>query len=232
MQKEDFIQWAQKLAPTYAASPVVRTQLSQVDLFALVGPTGVGKTTIITKLGVPYVPSDVTRVPRQGEKNGHEYFFRDDYFKMLDEIKAGEYVQFLVSNGGEFYGTRATSYPTNGAATMAIIARAFPHFRTLGFRSVKPIYILPPSYVEWMHRIGTGRIIDLQARMTEAAESLPLALSDPEYTFVLNDDLEVATQEVLTIINGGEITEHRSQLARSSADQLFGRLGVSDDLLL
>ncbi len=232
MQKEDFIQWARKLAPTYVANPAVLKQLAQVDLVALVGPTGVGKTTIIESLGLPYVPSDVSRPARQNEKDGHEYFFRDDYFKMLDQIKAGEYVQFLVSNSGEFYGTRANSYPASGPATMAIIARAIPNFRKLGFKSIKPIYILPPGYAEWMHRIGTRRVVDLQGRMAEAAESLPMALADPDYTFVLNDDLQLATQEVITIMNGGKINEHRTMLARSSADLLFGRLGVADDLLM
>ena len=231
MEKSDFIEWVKKLQNTYVANPAVLQQLSQVDLIALVGPTGVGKTSIIQKLGLPYVPSDVSRPKRGEEKDGHEYFFRNDYFNILDQIKAGEYVQFLVSHYNEFYGTRATSYPPSGPATMAIIAKAIPHFRTLGFKSVKPIYILPPSYAEWMRRIGKDRVNDLQGRMAEAAESLPVALADPEYSFVLNDDLELAVQEIQTIIAGGTISEHRDQLARSSADLLFGRLGVDDESL-
>jgi hypothetical protein len=67
--------------------------------------------------------------------------------------------------------------------------------------------------------------------MKEAAESLPAALADPEYRFVLNDDLDLALKEIQTIISGGVISEHRDQLARSSADLLFGRLGVDDNLL-
>jgi len=232
MQKEDFIQWARKLESTYVANSDVLARLAQVELIALVGPTGVGKTTIIEKLGLPYVPSDVTRTPRGQEKDGHEYHFRTDYFNIIEEIKRGEYVQFLISNYGEFYGTRATSYPQSGPATMAVIARTIPKFKRLGFKKIKPIYILPPGYAEWMHRIGTGRVHDLQGRMAEAAESLPMALADPEYTFILNDDLDTAVQEIQTVINGGSISEHRNQLARSSADLLFGRLGVSDDLLL
>ncbi len=231
MEKKDFIEWAAKLAATYRANDAVRQQLSQVDLVAIVGPTGVGKTTIIEKLNLPYVLSDVSRTPRDGEKDGHEYYFRKDYLQILEEIKAGLYAQFLVSKSGEFYGTRASSYPASGPAVMAIIASAIPVFRALGFRKIIPIYVLPPSYIEWMHRIGTGRALDIDARMSEARESLPLAMNDPAYHFILNDDLELATQEVLTIISGGQISQHRKELAHSSADLLFGRLGIDDTLL-
>lgn len=232
MEKKDFIEWVQKLLPGYKANAEVVARLSAVELVALVGPTGVGKTTIMNKLELPYVPSDVTRLAREGEKDGHEYFFRTDYFDMLNDIKNGEYVQFLVSHSGEFYGTRASSYPDGGVATMAVVASAIPEFRRLGFKKVTPIYIMPPGYTEWMKRIGTGRVGDFSDRMKEAAESLPIALSDPQYHFVLNDNLVNAIGEVRTIIGGGKVSEHRDQLARSSADLLFGRLGASDDLLL
>lgn len=231
MDKQDFIEWVKKLEPTYQANTLVLDQLADIELIALVGPTGVGKTTIIEQLGLPYVRSDVTRARREFEKDGQDYNFRSDYFEVLDEIKNGQYAQFLLSNSGEFYGTRVSSYPKEGPATMAIVASAIPKFRTLGFKKVIPIYILPPGYAEWMHRIGTGRATDLDARMKEAAASLPTALADSEYRFVLNDDLDLAVSEVNTIILGGYISEHRDQLARSSADLLFGRLGVADDLM-
>lgn len=230
MEKQDFITWAAKLQQGYIPNATVLQKLKNIDLIAIVGPTGVGKTTIINKLHIPYVQSDVTRQPREGEQNGKEYFFRSDYFDILDQIKGGEYVQFLVAHSGEFYGTLATRYPESGAAAMAIVASEIPHFRSLGFRKVLPIYILPPGYVEWMHRIGKGRATDFSARMQEAGESLPLALKDSSYHFVLNDDLDTAVQEVKTIITGGSISEHRKKLARDSADMLYGRLGLQDEI--
>lgn len=231
MEKKDFIAWARTLAAGYMPNDTVRQQLSQIDLIALVGPTGVGKTTILEQLSIPHVLSDVTREPRDGEKDGQEYYFRTDFDTLIKEMKAGEFAQFLVARSNEFYGTRGSTYPASGPASMAVVAGAIESFRTLGFRKVVPIYILPPSYVEWMRRIGVGRAVDFEARMAEARESLILAMKDPTYVFVLNDDLKLAVAEVENIIAGGEVDEHRKGLARESADQLFGRLGVDDEFL-
>lgn len=108
---------------------------------------------------------------------------------------------------------------------MAIIAKAIPQFRSLGFADILPIYILPPSYVEWIDRIGSVRHDDLQARFAEARDSLPLALEDPEYHFVLNDNLEDALNDIEKIIKGEPVSEHRVTLARQTAELLIGRLG-------
>ena len=225
MEKAEFIIWAKKLASSYQASAVVKDQLSHVRLIGFVGPTGVGKTTIIKKTGLPYVRSDVTRPPREGEKDGREYNFRTDYSGILEDIKQGRYVQFVINQNGEFYGTLATEYPEGGNCTMSIIARAIPQFRSLGFATVLPIYVLPPSYVEWMNRIGSVRSADLQARFAEARESLPIALEDPEYHFVLNDNIDDVMKDVDLIIKGEPVSEHRTSLARQTAELLIGRLG-------
>lgn len=228
MDKSEFITWAKNLASSYKASEAVRDQLSRVRLVAFVGPTGVGKTTIIKKTGLPYVRSDVTRDPRATEKDGREYNFRTDYSTILEDIKQGNFVQFVINQNGEFYGTRASEYPQGGNCTMSIIARAVPQFRSLGFASVLPIYVLPPSYVEWMKRIGQVRSADLQARFSEARESMPIALEDPTYHFVLNDNIDDAMKDVNLIIQGEPVSEHRSSLARQTAELLIGRLGDGD----
>ena len=150
MDKKDFIEWAEKLQASYRPSEQTNEILSQVDLVAIVGPTGVGKSTIIDNLGLPYVVSDVSRDSRPDETNEKNYNFRTDYLDIIQQIKNGDYVQFLVSKYGEFYGTRLDAYPSNGPCTMAIVASEIPHFRKLGFRSVTSIYVMPPSYVEWM----------------------------------------------------------------------------------
>ena len=229
MEKSDFIKWARKLQSTYEPSDETRAQLSNVDLLAIVGPTGAGKSTIIDKLGLPYVMSDVSREPRNEEKHNRNYHFRTDYLQIINEIKNGSYVQFLVSKYDEFYGTRSSSYPNEGVCTMAIIARVIPEFRKLGFRSIKTIYVMPPSYVEWMHRIGSTRKDDLLGRISEARQSILMALDDEKYEFVLNDSLDLAVDEIKTIIAGEERDKARAQLAYDTADILLEHIGDEEE---
>lgn len=229
MEKSDFIEWAKKLSHGYVPSEQTLSQISNLDLLAIVGPTGVGKSTIISKLDIPYVMSDVSRAPRPDEKNGKNYNFRTDYLDIVKDIKNGEYVQFLVSKNNEFYGTKSSSYPDSGTCTMAVAAGAMPLFRKLGFRNTKSIYIMPPSYVEWMRRIGGVRSADLLARISEARQSILLALEDEEYSFVLNDTLELAVKDVLDITYGNPINEHRAQLAFDTADIILEHIGENDE---
>ena len=229
MDKKDFIEWARKLQQTYLPSDEVRSKLAKVDLLAIVGPTGVGKTTLINQLKIPSVLSDVTRALREGEKNNQNYHFREDYLEILKEIKTGEFAQFVVSDNGEFYGTHADAYPEEGWCSMAIFATAIPDFRKLGFRKVIPIYIMPPGYVEWMRRIGQLRAGDLDVRIAESITSIRTAIVDPEYSFVLNDNMELALDDINTIMSGGQVDEHRARLAKESADILLERLGDQDD---
>ena len=229
MDKKDFIEWARKLQQTYVPSAEVKSRLSKVNLLAIVGPTGVGKTTLINQLKIPSVLSDVTRDLRQGEKNNQNYHFREDYLDILKEIKTGAFAQFVVSDTGEFYGTYVDAYPVEGWCSMAIFATAIPVFRNLGFRKVAPIYIMPPGYVEWMRRVGELRAGDLDVRIAESIVSIRTALGDPEYRFVLNDNTELALNDINAIMNNSQVDEHRARLAKESADILLERLGDQDD---
>ena len=229
MNKEEFIIWARKLRDVYTVSNAVQMRLANVDLLAVVGPTGVGKTTIINKLDMPAVLSDVTRDMRPDEENNQNYHFREDYVQILQEVKTGTFAQFVVSESGDFYGTHMDAYPEEGWCSMAIFATAIPAFRELGFRRVLPIYIMPPGYVEWMRRIGAQRDSDISDRIAEAITSIKTALLDPEYHFVLNDNVDFAVRDIQRIINGEAPDDHRARLARETADILLERLGDQDD---
>jgi len=230
MEKKDFMVWASKLQELYKPSEETTNSLGNLDLYAIVGPTGVGKSTIVEHLGLPSIMSDVSRDKRPEEKNNKNYHFRSDYLKVIDEIKRGEYVQFLIGKNAEFYGTRKSSYPEEGACVMPIVADQVSHFKSLGFRSVTPLYIMPPSYVEWMRRIGGVRTKDLLSRISEARDSMKIAQENDDFTFILNDTIEQAVSDISDVINGVELDEHRQGLAIGTADVLLERIGedVSD----
>jgi guanylate kinase len=225
MEKKDFILWVRNLQVGYRPSDEVVSRIAQVDLIALVGPTGVGKSTLMDQLDMPDVLSDVTRDPRPGEKNGKNYHFKNDYLKIIYEIKSGNYVQFLIEPNGEFYGTHIKAYPESGPCCMAVVSSEIDHCISLGFRSLTSFYVMPPSYIEWMRRIGGVRAKDLLSRIGEARQSLLDAVKREDYHFVLNDTLELAVKDIKDTLNGSEVNQHRVQLARGTADILLERIG-------
>jgi guanylate kinase len=75
----------------------------------VVGPSGVGKGTLITKFTelhkekFGFSVSYTTRTPREGEKDGVHYFFvaKDDFSKMIENDGFIEHCEVH----GNFYGT-------------------------------------------------------------------------------------------------------------------------------
>jgi len=199
MEKTDFIEQVKSLAASYQPNSNVKERLSRLRLIAVVGPTGVGKSTIIDKSGIPLVLSDMTRPPRVGEKDGVDVNFRSDYETLLNEVKNGEFVQFLVGHTSEFYGTKIDSYPTGGVCAAAIVSTALDVFSNLGFESMEIIYILPPSFDEWMQRTLMHDDPDFMKRLVEAQESLEYAISQANVKFIVNERIEDAVNEFKNI---------------------------------
>ncbi len=220
MDKQTAIARVEGLQANYQANDQVQGQLSHVNLIAVVGPTGAGKSTVVRQSGLPFVIGDTTRPPREGEIQGRDYNFRSDFNNVVEEIERGEFVQFVVQRASEIYGTKASSFPSSGACAMSILASALPSFRKLGFASVVPVYIVPPNHTEWMHRISAHRDKDLESRLLEAKESLRVALSDPTYVFVLNDQLDAAVESLRAVVRG-TVDQTASARARSSANTLY-----------
>lgn len=223
MDKQTVVLRLKALQATYRANPEVLKQLSHINLIAVVGPTGAGKSTVTRQSGLPYVVGDTTRPIRDGEVQGRDYNFRTDPEALLREIERGEFVQFVVQRETEVYGTKSTSFPSSGACAMSVLASEIPKFMQLGFGSVTPVYIVPPNHSEWMRRIASHRDKDLDARLMEAKESLQEALNDPQYVFILNDDVNAAVA-VMRSIAQGSVDRNASARAKSSATTLFEHL--------
>src|SRR5258706_2233037 len=147
MTREDFIKILPDLVRQYQALPEVLDQISSVDLLMIIGATGVGKTSIIKRLGIPFVPTDTTRPIRPEEIDGSDYFFRTNYEQVVSEIKNRQFVQVAIGPTGDFYGTRANVYPHVGMAVYAVVADVVPIFRTLGFNETTSACVTPPTFL-------------------------------------------------------------------------------------
>lgn len=226
MDKQTFIRKAWEFQARYTCSDKVIVHLGQLDLIATVGPTGVGKTSIMESSGIPYVLSDVTREPRKHEKDGVDYNFRTDYDKLWAELEAGEFTQYLISQTYEFYGTKATAYPEGGLCTMAVYANAVDFFKTLGFRTVTPIFIVPPNNEEWEKRAAVNHDNETKKRLLEAKESMEIALSDSSFHFMINNNLQNAIEEFKEIANGRPINPAEQKSAREVTIGLLTKIEI------
>lgn len=229
MTREEFLARLPALVKDYQPAPDVLAQLGNVELLMIVGPSGVGKTTLIQRSGLVYVPSDTTRPIRPEEKNGEDYFFRSDYDQIVQEISAGRYAQVAVDSGGDLKATKDTSYPNSGMAIMAVVADVLPIFKELGFKKTTSAFITPPSYDEWMRRLLIHRLTPEQfaMRIDEAKRSFSISLNDPDMHFVLNDDIEAAENQLVSLI-AGNINLHREQDAKLAAGELLKKLSETD----
>jgi len=228
MTREEFIKLLPELIRDYQAPPEVMERISDIELLMVIGGTGVGKTSIIKRLGIPYVPSDTTRPMRPNEINGMDYFFRTDYDNLAAEIKNRNFVQVNMFQTGDFYGTRASAFPEIGFAVYAVVADKIPYFRQLGFNETISAFITPPTFIEWMQRIDRNNIErdQLAKRLEESKRSFNFALNDNQVHFILNDDLDKAVYQTKMLINGKPDLDRQSK-ARLAAEQIYKELSFA-----
>jgi len=212
----------------YTPAPHVIDGLKQVRFVAVIGPTAVGKSTLIAAAiqrepSIHLVLNNTTRPPRPGERDGVDYLFQTRA-AMEARIAKGEYVQVAPSVLGELYATAPEGYATDGVAVMAVLAQAMPAFRALPFQSVRSIFIIPPSWEIWQQRLAQHGFTPEQRvkRLAEASRSLQFALDDAETHIIVNDEVERAAADFVTLALGQPLT------ARLRADQQRARSIVRD----
>lgn len=163
--------------------------------------------------------SHTTRAPRSNEVDGREYHFtsRADFVKL---VEAGEFLEWAEVHGN-LYGT-SRSELANARDQRGIIFD-IDHQGARQIRSREPsavsIFILPPSMDLLLQRLR-GRASD-----DEATVQLRFAAARKEiahygmFDYVLvNDDLEVATTQLISIFRAEEC---RRQRAAALAERLL-----------
>jgi guanylate kinase len=231
MTREEFLKQLPELVKNYKPASDVLSHINNLSLLMVVGPSGVGKTSLINRLDRKYIIADNTRSPRPDEKEGVDYYFRQDYDQIVEQMKNGRFVQVAVDSGGDLKATRDMAYPESGTAVMAVVADVIPIFRNLGFKETISVFVTPPSYEEWMQRLNAHDLSSEQQmlRLSEAARSLEFALGDKEMHFILNDDLESAVEQTKNILNG-QPDEEREARACAIAKILSDNVSYNKEL--
>lgn len=182
--------------------------MTQGLLIVLSGPSGVGKGTVCNRLRcltpeLVYSVSATTRLPREGEVDGVNYFFktREQFQAMIEAGELLEWAEYV----GNFYGTPKSFVQRTIDGGKDIILE----IDVQGAMKVKErfpeallIFLLPPSLEELRNRIvgrGTETEAAIQSRMAAAIEELKL-MKHYDYA-VVNDKLDSACSRIQSIIS-------------------------------
>ncbi len=181
-------------------------------LMILSGPAGSGKDTVLASVYklMPDMVQSVsmtTRAPREGEKDGVDYYFvsHECFEAAIKENKMLEYAQYGVN----YYGTPKEAVDRMLNEGKIVVLK----IEVQGARNIRNIYpdaisifITPPNMSVLEHRLrkrGTESDEDIERRLKIAADELS-NINEYDY-IVINDELENAVNDVKTIISAEKL---------------------------
>lgn len=177
------------------------------QLIVLSGPSGVGKSTVISKLlsqrkDIYFSVSFTTRSPRTGEQDGVNYNFvsRERFEEMIAGDELLEYAQYV----GNYYGTSLRLIREHMDAGTDVLL----DIEVQGAAKVRAkcpdaifIFIVPPSFEELSQRLHdrhTDSEEVIAGRLRKAREE---CREIPNYDYlVVNDKVSQATEEIISIL--------------------------------
>lgn len=180
------------------------------QLIVLVGPSGVGKSTIARRLAeelrVIYTVSATTRPRQEQDKDGklYEHITDEEFFRRLDQDEFLEYAQVF----GQYYGT--PKHPL--IDQLAKGQDALLEIDVQGALQIKHhyptallVFILPPDEKTLLKRLrARGRDAEeaIQRRFREAKREIHMAKGSRAFdTMVVNDSLDKAVEEIVKLIH-------------------------------
>lgn len=180
-------------------------------LIVLVGPSAVGKSTVVAKVrdAIPdlfFSVSATTRDPRPGEVDGRDYHFvsREDFDKM---IAGDELLEWADIHGGlQRSGTPAKPVLdalAEGHPVLVEVDLAGARAVRAAMQDAVLAFLAPPSWEVLVERLtGRGTETDeVVARRLDTARS-ELAAQDEFDVVIINDDVDRACDELVSLLVG------------------------------
>ena len=185
-------------------------------LIVLSGFSGAGKGTLMKKLVAEHdnyelSVSMTTRSPREGERDGIEYYFvsKEEFKKRIEEGKMIEYASYC----GNYYGTLRDFVNDKLASGKDVILE----IEIQGAMQVKEMFpdcllmfVTPPSAEELKKRLegrGTETQEVINKRLARAVEE---AKGVEAYDYiVINDDLDQCVEQIHSMVNNARFKAGR-----------------------
>lgn len=181
--------------------------LNKGAILVISGPSGCGKSSLLKQFyenfsNYYFSISTTTRLPREGEKNGVDYFFTTEE-EFEKDIKNGHFLEYAKVHGN-YYGTslkpivEALEY--GKLVIFDIDVQGHDLVRAKLKSITTSVFITTPSLFELEKRLykrGTDKAEIIENRVKNAKIEI-YSLDKYDY-FLLNDDLEEASKKLLSI---------------------------------
>jgi len=186
-------------------------------LIVISGFSGAGKGTLLKQLLSKYdnyvfSVSMTTRAPREGEKEGVDYFYvtREEFEKTIAENGLVEYAEYC----GNYYGTPKAYVDKMLEAGKNVILDIEVQGATQikkKFPDTLMVFVVPPSIEVLLQRLrkrGTETEEVIQRRITQAKEEIK-SIDKYEY-IVINDNLDTAVKDLNDVVESAKSAVFRN----------------------